>query len=418
MVSAVRSLVVCVAPFACAATLGCTSSASPPPAVCGAPQGSTASVRSLAGDDTAFAVALYGPALMAAGAGRNAIVSPYSVSATLTMVDVGAAGDTDAQIRSVLHLPGNGATVAPAYAALACENETDGSSAGNQLLVANSLWGQQGTAFQPAFLSTLSSGYDAPMQPVDFAGSAGAATAAINAWVSKQTQAEIPSLLQPADLDPATRMVVVNAVYFKGVWDTGFDPAHTSPQPFTLADGTQVSVPTMSGSVRFASGSLGGVSVYELPYKGGAMAMDFVVPDGALSDFEASLTPDGLDAALATLGSFSSSEMSLPKFAFTTRHVLTPVLEGLGMTDLFDPLKANLSGISASEPLFVSAIVQQALVEVDEQGTIAAAATQGDVAEGLAENFVAIDHPFLFLIRDTNAGSILFMGRVEDPRSS
>ena len=127
MVGAVRSVLVCVAPFACGAALGCTTAAQPaPPSVCSASQGSTADARSLAAGDTSFAVALYGPALAAAGAGQNAILSPYSVSATLTMIDVGAAGDTDAQIQRVLHLPGNGATAAPAYAALACEDESDG----------------------------------------------------------------------------------------------------------------------------------------------------------------------------------------------------------------------------------------------------------------------------------------------------
>ncbi len=415
MVGAVRSLLVCVTPFACGAALGCTSAAQPaPPGVCSASQGSTADARILAASDTSFAVALYGPALAAAGAGQNAILSPYSVSATLTMIDVGAAGATDAQIQSVLHLPGKAASVAPAYAALACEDESDGSSRGNQLLIANSVWGQQGTAFQPAFLSTLSSGFDAPLQQVDFAD-AGAATTAIDAWVSKQTQDQIPALLQPADVDAATRMVLVNAVYFKGVWDTGFDPADTSPQPFTLADGTQISVPTMSGSVNFASGSLDGVSVYELPYKGGAMAMDFFLPDDSLAAFEASLTPAALEATLATLGSPSNASMALPKFAFKTRHVLAPILTGLGMTDLFDPVKADLSGISPDESLFVSAVVQEALVEVDEQGTVAAAATEGDVAANVVEQPVAIDHPFLFLIRDASNASILFMGHVEDP---
>jgi len=405
--------------FACAnlGSAACTggSSSSTPPAVCAASQGSAAAAHGLAGDDTAFAVALYGPALLAAGPGQNAIVSPYSVSATLTMVDVGAAGETDAQIRSVLRLPGSATAIAPTYAALACEDESDGSSQGNQLFIASSVWGQQGVAFESTFVSTLSSGYGAPLQQADFEGRPAAATAAINDWVSQQTQQEIPTLLEPMDLDASTRVVLVNAIYFKGAWDTGFDPRLTSPQPFTLADGTQVTVPTMTGTVNLESGSASGLTVIELPYKGGAMAMDIVLPDSALSSFEATLTPDVLSAALATLGSPSQEQISLPKFAFTTRLMLAPVLAGLGMTDLFDPLKANLSGISAGESLFVSAVVAQALVDVDEEGTVAAAATAGDITD-FAVELVSIDHPFLFLIRDTNTGSILFMGHVEDPR--
>ncbi|MGH7270896.1 MAG: serpin family protein, partial [Polyangiaceae bacterium] len=123
-------------------------------------------------------MALYGPAVATVGAGQNAIMSPYGVSATLTMADVGAAGETAAQIESVLHLPGSAATVAPAYATLACEDESDGTLEGNQLAIASSLWGQQGTAFEPAFLSTLSSGFDAPLQQTDFAGAPGSAIAA------------------------------------------------------------------------------------------------------------------------------------------------------------------------------------------------------------------------------------------------
>ncbi len=145
-------------------TIGCTAK-SPPAvaAVCSAMQGTSAAARSLASSDTAFAVALYGLAAAAVGAGKNVILSPYSVSATMTMIDVGAAGETDTQMQSVLHLPGNAATVAPAYAALACEDETDGSSQGNQLSLANSVWGQKGAAFEPTCLSVLSTGYDAPL---------------------------------------------------------------------------------------------------------------------------------------------------------------------------------------------------------------------------------------------------------------
>jgi serpin B len=394
---------------------------SPPPAVCSAPQSSASAAQSLASDDTAFAVALYGPAAAVVGAGQNVVISPYSVSATMTMIDVGAAGETDTQMQAVLNLPGNAATVAPAYATLACEDETDGSSEGNQLSLANSVWCQQGTAFEPTFLSVLSTGYDAPVQQVDFAGDSAGATTAINQWVSQETQDQIPMLLQPGDVDMTTRIVLVNAVYFKGAWESGFNPSLTSLQPFTLSDGTKASVPTMDGDVVLTRGTLtaNALSVYELPYKGQSLAMDFLVPEGALSTLESSLTPALLNAALASLGGPYSVELKLPRFSFNDRLNLNAVLSGLGMPDLFEVHVADLSGIDGAMDLYVSFVVQQALVEVDEQGTVAAAATGGGGAEGaviVSPPLVVIDKPFMFLIRDVKNGSILFMGRVEDPR--
>jgi serpin B len=398
---------------------GCTAKVVPPaPAVCGAPQASSSAIQSLAADDTAFALALYGPAATAAGTGKNVIISPYSVSAVMTMIDIGAAGATDTQMQSVLHLPGNGATVAPAYAALACEDQTDGSSQGNQLSLANAVWAQKDTAFEPSFLSVLSTGYGAPIQLVDFVSNSSGATSAINQWVSQETQSKIPTLLQPGDVDAGTRLVLVNAVYFKGAWATGFDPSQTSQQPFTLSDGTQVPVATMAGKVPLANGQIASaLSIYELSYKGGAMSMDFLLPQsGPLSNLEATLTPALLNTALGSLGSSFPQTIELPKFSFGDRIQLAPVLAGMGMPSVFDPSSADLSGMDGAKDLYVKFVVQQALVEVDEQGTVAAAATAGGVETLSAEVPAQINRPFVFLIRDTKSGSILFMGRVEDPR--
>ena len=416
-----RTRAVVLGAVASVVAAGCNNKvAAPPPPVCSAPQGSSAAAQSLASGDTAFAVGMFAPAVAAAGAGQNVIVSPYSVSATLTMVDVGAAGDTDSQIQSALSLTGNGAAIAPAYAALACQDETDGTTNGGVLSIANSLWGQQGTAFESTFLSVLASGYEAPLQQVDFQTDPNAAVSSINSWVSARTQGEIPTLLQPGDVDPTTRLVLVDAVYFKGTWATGFDASQTAPKPFTLADGTPASVPTMDATVTLGEGSVQGAAIYELPYKGNGLAMDFVLPTGSLSAYEATLTPASLGALVASLGSPEGGvELLLPKFSFTTSLGLIPILQGLGVRDLFEPHVANLSGMDGGMDLFVSAVVQQAIVEVDESGTVAAAATAATVTSASVVEeppLVAIDRPFLFLIRDTRNGSILFMGQVEDPR--
>jgi serpin B len=174
----------------------------------------------------------------------------------------------------------------------------------------------------------------------------------------------------------------------------------------------------MDGTVEFGTGFVNGLTIYELPYAGGALALDVLLPDASLSAFEASLTLTSLNAALASVGSPSSAELLLPKFSFKTRLSLEPVLAGMGMPDLFDPEKADLSGMDGARDLSVARVVQQAMIEVDEQGTVAAAATAVDTCDCSAViEPASVNRPFLFLIRDTKNGSTLFMGRVLDPRS-
>jgi serpin B len=409
----------------CACT-GAVSPESPPgpkPGVCAAPQGASANAQSLAAADTAFAVDFFPAAVAAAGGqGANVILSPYSVSAAMTMVDVGARGQTASQIESVLHLPSSGVDEAPAYAALECSEESDGTSSGNALFIANAVWAQSGDPFEPAFEGSLATGYDAPLEQVDFAGNPGAAISQINGWVSDKTQGAIPSLVGSGDIDPTTRLVLANAIYFKGVWADGFDPGQTKPAPFTRADGSQVSVPTMTGTVHVPYTWQSSLMVVEVPYKGGALAMDFFLPSatsGGLAAFESALTPSSLTSALENLGTAGQAILNLPRFSFTTHVELAPVLVGMGMTDAFDPTRADLSGMDGAMDLSVHAVVQQALVEVDEQGTVAAAATAVSVCSecnAVTEpETITLDHPFLFLVRDVRSGGILFMGHVTDP---
>jgi serpin B len=418
----IRRLLIPAIGSAIACTAGCTAKTTPPPVVCSALQGGSSSAESLASDDTAFALAFYPHAVVAAGNTTNMVLSPYGVATAMTMVDVGAAGQTESQIESVLHLEANGAAEAPAYATLACGIEEDGSSNGNELLVANALWAQKDFPFEQTFETVLENGYGAPLQQVDFESDPTGAEATINGWVSGKTKGAIPSLLQPLDVDKATRLVIVNAMYFKGAWATGFDPSQTGMQPFTLSDGTHVSVTTMTGTISLRTSFSQTLTVVELPYRGGAVVMDFLMPTspGGLAAFEAALTPAILSGALAMLGNSVSEVIYLPKFSFTTRLPLIPVLSGMGMIDVFVPKQANLSGMDGAMDLYVSAVVQQALVEVDEQGTVAAAATAA-VVDNLKTNFTSlaqplrIDQPFTFLIRDAQTGGLLFVGHVTDP---
>jgi serpin B len=404
------------------AASGCSGS-SAQPVVCNAPAASTSSSKALAAANTDFAASFFAPAAAAAGASGNLIFSPYSVSATLTMVDAGAVGDTASQIQSVLHLPGSAAAIAPAYATLACGNETDGTSHGNQLSIANSVWAQRAKSFERSFVSLLANGYAAPLQQVDFAGNADAATSTIDQWVSTQTRGKIPTLLLPGDVDASTRLVLVDAVYFAGTWENGFDPSLTAPKPFTLSDGTRVDVPTMGGSVTAGGNTIQmkangpWITTLELPYEGGALAMDIIMPTGSLSEFESGLTSDTLSKAVDSAASGSRQmQVALPKWSFGTRVALAPVLAAMGIENVFDPQTADLSGMDGEHDLYVSRVVQQALIQVDEQGTVAAAATGAGVGVETVAAPTSINQPFLFVIRDTTNGSILFLGHVEDPR--
>jgi serpin B len=400
----------------CSAGSPPTGSSTPAPAdACQAPQGSLAQAQQLASAQGSFALAFFGPAATAAGGG-NVVLSPTSVATTLTMVDTGAAGETDAQLRAGLHLPAGGGAAAPAYAAMACRDSDDGASAGGRLSLANGIWTTQGEALQPAFASTLSDGYAAPVQQASFASDPGSAASAVNAWVSQQTAGQIPALLQPGDVDASTRLLLVDAVYFKGAWRTAFDPARTYGGAFTLGDGTSVTVPTMHGHLALLASKGPGTLFAELGYEGGALAMDLVLParGTTVAQLASSLTPASLAAGLASMTS-QTLDVAVPKFSLTTHVELAPVLAGLGMGDPFDPTRADLSGIDGAHDLYVGQVVHEATLEVDESGAVAAAGTGGAVEPTIAEGTVELDRPFLFFVRDTRTGSLLFMGQVTDP---
>jgi serpin B len=399
------------------AVLGC-SSPHHEPEVCASPQGNPAQAKALAAAYRELAVALEGPVSEAAGAGRNAVFSPFSISSVLTMLSAGATGETATQIQAVSHLPGSAAEVAPAYATLACQDETDGSVGGQTLSLANSVWAQQGKAFEPSFLSLLRTGYDASPKQVDFARDPTSAAAAINQWASAETNGVIPALLGPTDLDAATRLVLVNAVYFKGAWEHAFDPSMTRPTSFRREDGSTVEAQTMSSVVTYArgSGNAGSTSatVYELPYLGGNLVFDVVVPNGPLAPFEAALSPASLDALLGSIVPAMPGLFIMPKFSITTHLALSPILESMGMTDAFAGGTANFSGMDGARDLFVSNVVHEAVLQVDEAGSTAAAVTAASSIE-LSCDCVMIDSPFLFVIRDRTNGSVLFLGHVLDP---
>jgi serpin B len=338
------------------------------------------------------------------------------------MAQAGAHGQTATQMDAVLHSAagtgdGNGInSLDQSLAGLSGTfKDADGKDLELTLRIANAPFAQRGLQLQPAYLDTLASNYGAGLRLVDFANDPAGSCNLIDGWVSDQTEGRIPRLLD--SLDSATRLVLVNAIYLKAPWQTPFDVENTNPEPFTRSDGSQVSVPTMGLNLsegRYASGS--GWQAVELPYAGGSLAMTIVVPDN-LATFERSLDAARFAQITASLEP-TDVDLTLPRFKIETKSDLSSVLAQMGMPLAFDPDRADFSGITTQEKLYISAVVHQADISVDEKGTEASAATAVQIeAFAMPGQRVAlhIDRPFIFVVRDATTGAILFLGRVTDP---
>lgn len=353
----------------------------------------------------------------------NVFVSPASVHAAIAMAYAGARGVTASEIASALHFDLPDAKLHPAYQTMLAEL-TKVDPHGPELRVADRLFGQDGLAFDPGFLALTRDRYGAPLAPVDFRLHGDDARKTINAWVEGQTNAKIKDLVPEGALTDDTRLVLANAIYFKGAWATPFDKSSTHDAPFTLADGSTPKVSTMHTEERLSYFDQGDAQLVELPFSSGDPARTFtmtiIVPKGAntLDAIEAKY-----DKLPTWLGSMSSKmvELSLPKFHVRSTFELTDALASLGMKSAFLKGVADFSGITKADHLFVSHVLHQAFVDVDENGAEAAAATavmmDGDMAHvPTAPIAVHADRAFGVVIRDRRSGMILFTGRIADPR--
>ncbi len=347
----------------------------------------------------------------------NLFFSPESISAALTMTYAGAHGQTAQQMADTMHSTLSPDQLQAAMGALLADLNAGGAGHGYQLNIANALWGQQGHAFLPAFLSLLKKDYGAPLQEVNFQGATDKARQDINDWVAHQTKDKIKDLLQPGDLTPDTRLVLTNAVYFKGNWDTQFEKNLTRPGHFQVGQGETVDVPFMHQTNRFKYLDAGTFQALAMPYAGKDLEMVVLLPKGTdgLAGLEKALTPEHLAGWLAKMHT-EEVAVTLPRFQTTSRFDLTAMLAAMGMKDAFTTA-ADFSGMDGKHDLYLSAVIHQAYVSVNEEGTEAAAATAGVVRATAARvnPVFRADHPFLFLVRDTHTGAILFMGRVANP---
>jgi serpin B len=364
--------------------------------------------------NTAFALDLYGHLRTNSG---NLFFSPHSISTCLAMVYAGARGNTEKQMAQAMRFGADQAQFHSAFGALQDQMNAARAKKEFDFNLANGLWAQKNHAFLPTFLDLVKQRYGANLEQVDFGTGAEPARKEINDWVSAQTRGKITDLLAPGVVDASTRLVLVNAIYFKGRWLHQFKAANTGVASFNITSNQQVQAPLMNLTASFKSALVDGVQVLELPYLGNDLSMAVLLPgeiDG-LKKVEESLTRPQLDD---WLGQMRAQEVNvfLPKFKLTGEFTLTDTLAAMGMADLFSP-RADLSGMDGARDLFVSAVVHKAYVDVNEEGTEAAAATGGVVAASAFRPppVFRADHPFLFLIRDNHSGSILFFGRVVDP---
>ncbi len=382
--------------------------------------GSTSADQSqLAQGNTAFAFDLFQQLL--AGKPGNLFYSPYSISVALSMAQAGAKGTTQSQMDQVLHYTLPGKSLYQAFdalqLALAGEQKNQGNPSENDftLNVVNAAWGQNGYQFLQDYLDTLAEYYDAGMRLVDFKANPDAARQTINDWVAQQTAQKIKDLIPQGAITPLSRLVLTNAIYFNSPWLSRFDESATKDGVFNNLDGRQSTVPMMNTQHTFGYFQGSGYQAVELPYAGDKLSMLVMVPDaGQFAVFEKSLDPPLLETVRQGLRG-AEVTLSMPKFKYESSISLGDVLKSMGMSDAFDPNKADLSGMDGTRDLFISDVLHKAYVSVDEKGTEAAAATAVVVGTtAMPENVVAlkIDRPFIFMIQDNQSGSVLFVGRV------
>lgn len=388
-----------------------------------------AEINQVAQGNNAFAFDLY-RFLMEQQEDDNLFYSLYSVSLALAMTYAGARGETQEQMADVLHFVLPQDQLHPAFNALDQELAQRGEGAegrdeaeeedseGFRLNIANSIWGQKGYQFLDTFLDVLAENYGAGLRLVDFAAAPEESRVKINEWVSEQTEGKIENLIPPDLINSLTRLVLTNAIYFNAAWSQPFEGGLTSDGTFYLLDGAQVQVPMMHQTASFGYVEGEVYQAVELPYDGRELSMVILLPPaGQLAALEASLDAELLEAIVGDLEE-TQVALTMPRFEFDSSFELAKILADMGMPDAFSGQAADFSGINGTRNLFISAVVHKAFVSVDEAGTEAAAATAVIMAEEAppapaAE--VTVDRPFVFLIRDIQTGTILFVGRVADP---
>lgn len=371
-----------------------------------------------------FTFALYEQMAKDAKPDENLFISPVSIHVTLAMVAAGAEKNTEKQMLAALQLPALGKKESAAFGKMlaALEPKSDA----YQLAVANRLWGEKGYAFKPAYLETAKKDFLAPLEQLDFSGSPEPSRATINRWVEKQTNDKIKDLLPAGSISSTTRLVLTNAIYFKGTWQREFAKDRTRDAAFFTKNAQRANpaevkkVPLMYQEANFPAYAADDFQAVALPYQGDRLEMIVLLPRDVegLAALEKKLTAKFFAETRENLRD-TKVKLWLPKFKLEESYEMNDTLIALGMADAFSAEKADFSGMTGDRDLFLSAVYHKSFVDVNEEGTEAAAATAGVMMLRMArprdEFIFRADHPFIFAIYDRETETVLFLGRMVSP---
>jgi serine protease inhibitor len=370
-------------------------------------------VSALTDANNQFAIELYSTLK---DSNDNIFFSPYSVSSAFALVYEGARGKTADEISAVLHFPADYSELRPNFARI--YNLINKEDKEYKLYTANALWAQEGYNFLPEYFSAISQYYGGKVTNLDFIGKPAESVTIVNDWVEAMTNDKIKDLVPANAVNPLTRLILTNAIYFKGDWILKFDKKKTREADFKVSPEKTVQVQMMGltgEKAKFNYAETEELHIIELPYKGEELSMLILLPKGDIKELEESLTIENLNQWQSRMHE-QQIEVYMPKFKFETKYFMSDNLMRLGMVTPFTWPGADFSGMDGTNDLYISAVIHQAFVEVDEEGTEAAAATAIIMTMGaMRSTTFTADHPFIFMIQERSTGNILFMGKVTDP---
>ncbi|MCD4770999.1 serpin family protein [archaeon] len=346
----------------------------------------------------------------------NIFYSPYSISTALAMTYEGAKGQTADEMKSVFHFPEND-ILRPNSAAIYNNINKEGKD--YELKTGNALWAQYDYQFLEDYTSRVEKYYGGKLANLDFKQETEKSRQIINTFIEEQTNDKIKNLIPEGVLDSMTRLVLTNAIYFKGTWEWEFDESNTREQDFKITSTDIVKTPMMHMSpekTTFNYADTEDLQILELPYKGGDISMLILLPTENLNSIEPSLTAEKLNEYKTQMTETKLDSISFPKFEFDSKYFMKGTLSTMGMPTAFG--NADFSGMDGTKNLQISQVIHQAFVKVDEKGTEAAAATavvMRETSMSPTRNIFRADHPFIFIIQEKETGNILFIGRVNDP---
>jgi serine protease inhibitor len=377
-------------------------------------------IRTMADGNNSFAVALYRQLKVRHG---NLFFSPYGIYTSLAMTYAGARGQTEAEMAKTLHFSLPQQNFHAAFGEMIMQMEKIQQLDHIALASANSLWCQQDYRFTNTFLNLIHKDYDAEARNVDFKNSPQTVSDEINKWIAQKTGGKINNAVAPSQITPDVRLILYSAIYFKGQWQTQFNAKNTKPMPFYVSTNQTVTVPMMCLNSKFKTTYSDDYSVklLELPYSGNDLSMIIFLPESeieqnTLCDLEQKMATENIREWLAKLDQTYPHKTSVcfPRFTTTQSFDLGKELNSLGMTMIFNK-NADFSGMNGTTNLFVSSVNHETFIEVNEEGTEAAAVARINAHLKSAAVLFKADHPFVFLIRENHTGTILFIGRIVDP---